>query len=130
MVDGDFDVKAYNARFLELFEVAYHIVLDVLEAILDANDLLGLFLGGFRLLDADDFLNRRNLLAFLLNNHALGDDNDVADKCDFCSHRLEAGMEPACVETCPAEVFHFGDANDPDSPYSRFMANNAAKPAV
>jgi tetrathionate reductase subunit B len=55
------------------------------------------------------------------------DDNDVADKCDFCSHRLDAGMEPACVETCPAEVFHFGDANDPNSPYSRFMAARAAE---
>ena len=51
------------------------------------------------------------------------DDNDIADKCDFCSHRLDAGMEPACVETCPAEVFHFGDANDPDSAYSRFAAS-------
>jgi tetrathionate reductase subunit B len=52
------------------------------------------------------------------------DDNDVADKCDFCSHRLDAGMEPACVETCPAEVFFFGDANHPESAYSRFMAKH------
>jgi tetrathionate reductase subunit B len=50
------------------------------------------------------------------------DENDVADKCDFCSHRLKENMEPACVETCPAEVFHFGDANDPNSAYSKFMA--------
>jgi tetrathionate reductase subunit B len=55
------------------------------------------------------------------------DDNDVADKCDFCSNRLDAGMEPACVETCPAEVFHFGDANDPNSPYSRFVASPKGK---
>jgi tetrathionate reductase subunit B len=54
----------------------------------------------------------------------------VADKCDFCSHRLDVGMEPACVETCPAEVFHFGDANDPASPYSRFMARRGAETAV
>ena len=39
-------------------------------------------------------------------------------------------MEPACVETCPAEVFHFGDENDAQSPYSRFMARHAAKTAV
>ncbi len=58
------------------------------------------------------------------------DDNDVADKCDFCSHRLDANMEPACVETCPAEVFHFGDANDPQSQYSKFMASNAAATSV
>ena len=54
------------------------------------------------------------------------DDNDIADKCDFCSHRLDAGMEPACVETCPGDVFHFGDANDPASPYSRFAAAKGA----
>lgn len=58
------------------------------------------------------------------------DDNDVADKCDFCSHRLAVGMEPACVETCPAEVFHFGDANDANSPYSRFMARHGKDTAV
>ncbi len=50
------------------------------------------------------------------------DENDVADKCDFCSHRLKENMEPACVETCPAEVFHFGDSTDPNSAYSKFMA--------
>jgi tetrathionate reductase subunit B len=55
------------------------------------------------------------------------DDSDIADKCDFCSHRLDAGMEPACVETCPGEVFHFGDANDPDSPYARFVADKGAE---
>jgi tetrathionate reductase subunit B len=58
------------------------------------------------------------------------DENDVADKCDFCSHRLDAGMEPACVETCPAEVFHFGDANDPQSPYSLFMKKHGHQTAV
>ena len=58
------------------------------------------------------------------------DDNDVADKCDFCSHRLDANMEPACVETCPADVFHFGDANDPSSPYSQFMVKNKGLTSV
>ena len=58
------------------------------------------------------------------------DGNDIADKCDFCSHRLEANMEPACVETCPAEVFFFGDANDPASPYSQFMVKNKGQTRV
>jgi tetrathionate reductase subunit B len=58
------------------------------------------------------------------------DDNDVADKCDFCSHRLDNNMEPACVETCPADVFHFGDANDPASPYSKFMVKNKGLTSV
>ncbi|MFN3651883.1 MAG: 4Fe-4S dicluster domain-containing protein [Armatimonadota bacterium] len=50
---------------------------------------------------------------------------NVADKCNFCEHRLEAGMEPACVETCPGEVFVFGDLNDPNSRISRFAAEHA-----
>jgi tetrathionate reductase subunit B len=58
------------------------------------------------------------------------DENDVADKCDFCSHRLDAGMEPACVETCPADVFHFGDVNHPQSPYNVFMAKHGAETKV
>lgn len=44
----------------------------------------------------------------------------IADKCDFCSHRLDAGMEPACVEVCPADVFAFGDLNDPASRINAF----------
>jgi tetrathionate reductase subunit B len=58
------------------------------------------------------------------------DENDVADKCDFCSHRLAYNMDPACVETCPADVFHFGDANDPKSPYSLFMKRYGAETKV
>jgi tetrathionate reductase subunit B len=49
-----------------------------------------------------------------------------ADKCDFCSNRLSAGLQPSCVETCPGEVLIFGDANDPDSPYSRFIKEHAS----
>lgn len=49
-------------------------------------------------------------------------DTGQADKCDFCSHRLEVGMEPACVETCPGGTIIFGDVNDPNSPISRFRA--------
>lgn len=49
-------------------------------------------------------------------------DTNQADKCDFCSHRLEVGMEPVCVETCPGETIIFGDLNDPQSPISQFRA--------
>jgi tetrathionate reductase subunit B len=50
-----------------------------------------------------------------------------ADKCDFCSHRLEAGMPPACVETCPGETIVFGDLNDPKSPVSQFDARHGGE---
>ena len=36
-------------------------------------------------------------------------------KCQFCIHRLNAGMLPACVTTCVGVATYFGDANDHDS---------------
>ena len=39
-------------------------------------------------------------------------DTGKADKCTFCAHRLEAGLLPACVETCVGGGRIFGDLND------------------
>ena len=44
-----------------------------------------------------------------------------AIKCHNCTHRLEVGMEPACVATCPSEALYFGDLNDPSSKVSRMQ---------
>ena len=38
-------------------------------------------------------------------------------------------MEPACVEVCPAEVFAFGDLNDPASKVSLFHAKHRGQTA-
>ncbi|MBI2911217.1 MAG: 4Fe-4S dicluster domain-containing protein, partial [Chloroflexi bacterium] len=43
-------------------------------------------------------------------------------KCQFCLHRLNAGMLPACVTTCVGGATYFGDANDPDSTVSQLIA--------
>ena len=51
----------------------------------------------------------------------------VADECDFCSHQLNAGIQPACVEVCPVQVFAFGDLNDAMSDIVRFRQQHNAQ---
>lgn len=46
-----------------------------------------------------------------------------ADKCTFCIHRAEKGLDPACVAVCPTHCMHFGDLEDPNSGVSRLLAS-------
>jgi Fe-S-cluster-containing dehydrogenase component len=44
-----------------------------------------------------------------------------ADKCTFCIHRVEQGLDPACVAVCPTLCMTFGDFEDPNSNVSRLL---------
>ena len=48
-----------------------------------------------------------------------------AEKCNFCAHRLDIGLEPACVVVCPTEAILVGDLNDPLAKVTRMVHEDA-----
>jgi Fe-S-cluster-containing dehydrogenase component len=47
---------------------------------------------------------------------------NTAAKCHYCAHRLEVGLEPACVIVCPERAIVAGDLDAPASPIARLVA--------
>jgi Fe-S-cluster-containing dehydrogenase component/formate-dependent nitrite reductase membrane component NrfD len=51
-------------------------------------------------------------------------DTHTAAKCHYCGHRVEVGLEPACVVVCPTHSIISGDMDDPVSEISHVLAAN------
>ncbi|MGH9109086.1 MAG: 4Fe-4S dicluster domain-containing protein [Acidimicrobiales bacterium] len=51
-------------------------------------------------------------------------DTHTAAKCNFCAHRVDAGLEPACVSVCPTHSIWVGDLDDEESGIARLIGSN------
>ncbi|MEE9372985.1 MAG: 4Fe-4S dicluster domain-containing protein [Saprospiraceae bacterium] len=51
----------------------------------------------------------------------------TAAKCNYCAHRIDIGLEPACVNVCPEEAIISGDMDDPSTKISQLLARQAVK---
>jgi len=56
----------------------------------------------------------------------LDPETNTAAKCTFCAHRLDVGLEPACVVVCPEHAILAGDLSDPASEISRKLSTAQA----
>ncbi|MFQ5616160.1 MAG: 4Fe-4S dicluster domain-containing protein [Anaerolineales bacterium] len=54
----------------------------------------------------------------------LDPNHGTAAKCHFCAHRLDVGLEPACVVVCPVHAIVAGDMDDPNAEISGVLAAN------
>jgi Fe-S-cluster-containing dehydrogenase component/formate-dependent nitrite reductase membrane component NrfD len=52
-------------------------------------------------------------------------DDRSAEKCNLCAHRIDVGLEPACVVVCPTEAILVGDLNDPSSRVATVVGREA-----
>ena len=52
---------------------------------------------------------------------SFNDKKDKAEKCNFCRHRIDEGLEPFCVICCEGQAIHYGDLNDPESNVSKLL---------
>jgi len=54
----------------------------------------------------------------------IDENTHTAAKCNFCAHRIDNNIEPACVVVCPTHSIWVGDIEDPTSGISKLINNN------
>jgi len=50
---------------------------------------------------------------------------NTAQKCNYCAHRTDIGLEPACVVVCPEQAIIAGDLDDPGSKISHMVSTES-----
>ena len=48
-------------------------------------------------------------------------ETNTAQKCNFCNHRIEVGLEPSCVVVCPTEAIKVVDFDNPRDPVAKII---------
>ena len=51
----------------------------------------------------------------------------TAAKCNYCAHRIDIGLEPACVNVCPEEAIISGDLENPNSKIAQHLSQFEVK---
>lgn len=54
-------------------------------------------------------------------------DTHTAAKCHYCAHRVDVGLEPACVVVCPEHAILAGDLDNPHSEIARAVATQQVR---
>ncbi len=47
----------------------------------------------------------------------------TAQKCNYCAHRVDVGLQPACVVVCPEQAIIAGDLDDPTTRIAQMVAS-------
>jgi formate-dependent nitrite reductase membrane component NrfD/NAD-dependent dihydropyrimidine dehydrogenase PreA subunit len=51
-------------------------------------------------------------------------DTGTAAKCNYCAHKVEVGLQPACVTVCPEQAIIAGDLDSPDTRIAALVSVN------
>ncbi len=49
---------------------------------------------------------------------------NTANKCNFCNHRIDQGLEPSCVVVCPTHAIKVADLDNPDDETTKIIARS------
>ncbi len=83
---------------------------------------------GLVLVDKKKCTNKKRcLFACPYKNIFISPEDNKADKCTFCVHRVRRGVAPACVQTCEGGALMFGEISDPNSEIAQAIKANGAK---